>query len=274
MFAYGCATSFLALLWFAWACSQGGFDLPPGNKWFPVTVFAVYLVPHVYEPTPPAGGWRPLFAVTQSRVILSRVLLAVAASNIILWAISPWFGPARLFVLTAPAFALLSSLLVCCQWSIGINNILPFQLVRLFTPTSFPLLLRPHRTVGRVGTPKISLHNWLQGLEELATLIGTGDRLRDVWVKKAPGLGQPEDYIELYSNIFVVLQSEVCIRTYGAHLDVSVRNTLQTFLNELARFDRAFNNDTRLRNDASVLLSSPEWDRVRKAASVFTSQSW
>jgi hypothetical protein len=225
-------------------------------------VFAVYAVPYAL-PLGRAENYEPLFRLTKARITFVRILILLSLVNIFFW---PLFVR-RLLLLALPSLALYSALFNVLQWGVGVSNILPERFLHFWVTGGLPSLARIARPAVRVfqRAPDVSFEEWSSGIARIAQLISAESTLRQAWVDGNQSATTIADYVELYAEIFVQLESERCLKSYSSRLSKQKLSAVRLFLDATHRFDERFNEKPSLR-DPSVLLSSAEWGQVRNAA--------
>jgi hypothetical protein len=261
MFIYGCATAVAAAAWLVWGFLNGGFVIQQKDGWLAGVVFAIYIAPVIGLNVSRRLEWEPLFQPTLGRITAVRAGLILAFANFLFW---PLFVP-QLFALLLPSFALLSATVNALDSAFLIANIFPG--IARFRTGQVSAISQITRPVVRLfeRAPEVGFEEWSDGISKLARLISDESSLHQAWIEKNRSVTTIEDYVELHAEIFVLLESERCLKAYAGRLSASRLRAIRRFLDAIHRFDKYFNAELSLR-DSKILLSSSEWGRVRNAA--------
>jgi hypothetical protein len=163
--------------------------------------------------------------------------------------------------------ALYSALFSAIQWGLGVSNILPQSFLHFWATGGLPPVARIARPVLRAfqRSPEVTFEEWSSGIAQIAELISSESSLRQAWVEGNRSAATISDYVELYAEIIVQLESERCLKAYSARLSKEKLRAMKRFVDATHRFDESFNEKLSMR-DPKVLLSSAEWGQLRSAA--------
>ena len=260
MFIYGCITATGAVGWFVWALWRRGFDIPREYAWLAAAIFAIYFMP--FSLFPGTNQSEPVLRVTSGRITVARLILVLGIANILFWPVfAARVGPDWLFALCLPAMAFWSAALNSLNRAFGAENVFTPGIVRPRSPLVLPLV----RLVRSFQPPEVSFEEWRAGMVRLTTFISNPVALRNAWLDGDRTVTTIEDYIEFDAEVFVILESDRCMRAYAPMLNPATRRAMQRFLNQLRSFTARFRQRPAWR-DANTLLSSKEWQGVRQAA--------
>lgn len=109
--------------------------------------------------------------------------------------------------------ALFGATLNALNWAFRMDNVFSPRIVRFFAAGFTPLLAPVLKLVFRAfqSPPEVSLDEWLAGMGRLSRLMANRSFLRQAWVDGDRSVTPIEDYIELWAEIFVILESDRCI---------------------------------------------------------------
>lgn len=264
MFGYGSTIALAGAGWLLYGMGRGGIDLAAENRLLIVVAVMAYMVPIITPPQPPRGGWPPAAAVTRQRTVAARLMLVLATANHIFWPLyAMYHGPEALFGLVIPSQALLAGVYIASIWGLGARNVFPKPIVAWGEISLVSRVLRP---IARLlpGRPSVSFEEWVTGLRGICEFAADEAAQRDAWL----GIAERKlfaTYDDLRAEIFVHLESELCLRAYGGRLGSKQARSVANFLDAFHRFHTEL-LDTPALEDVRTLLSSTAWTRVREAA--------